>query len=162
MDPANYNWKVTLSRDGSEEPAALAAFRAEPPMQYVGQPAYRQLLEHNRAARRRSDRLRATQHIRAGAWRRLRGSRGRLTTRARRTNSRLGRRASFLRLHCDRLRCWGVKNFVLEETAECETEGRTCCPDPPPDSKMADQAAFVRQRLQASHALATRSPASKK
>src|ERR1035437_3498781 len=56
----NNNWKVMLSRDGSEKPATLAAFRAEPPMQYAGQSAHQQLLEHNRAVRRRSDGLRAT------------------------------------------------------------------------------------------------------
>jgi len=54
---SNYNWEVTLSRDGSEKPATLAAFRADPSMQYAGQPADQQPLEHNRAARLRSDRL---------------------------------------------------------------------------------------------------------
>ena len=60
MSRPNNNWNVTLSRDGSEKPATLATFRAKPPMQYAGQPAHQQLLEHNRAIRRRSDRLRAT------------------------------------------------------------------------------------------------------
>src|ERR1035437_4408770 len=131
-------------------------------MQYAGQPAHQQLLQHNRAVRRRSDRLRAAAAYPRGCMAAAARDEPREIMRARRTNSRLGRRASFLRLHCDRLRCWDVKNFVLEETAKCETEGRVCCPDPPPDSKTAGQAALVRQRLQASHALATRSPASKK
>jgi hypothetical protein len=101
-------------------------------MQYAGQPAHQQLVEHNRAVRRRSDRLRATAAYPRGCMAAAERE-PRETDYSSQPNdfAQLGFRASFLRLHCDRLRCWGAKNFVLEETAECETEGRAWCLDPP-------------------------------
>src|ERR1035437_5370669 len=89
LAPPDNNWKVTLSRDGSEKPAALAAFRAEPPMQYAGQPADQQPFEHNRAARLRSDRLRAIAAYPRGCMAAAERGEPRETMRARRTNSHL-------------------------------------------------------------------------